>query len=120
MKQPTKATISKLLDQGVRWRQGFFRFCAIQDGRDPSSFGILIGRKAYRRAVDRNRIKRLVREAWRLHETDIEPGWNILILPNSGLDLKRLKCQDVEQCLSTALKRRGLIENVQTLSVCAH
>ena len=38
----------------------------------PLSFGIAVSNKNFKRAVDRNRIKRLVREAWRLQKNELK------------------------------------------------
>ena len=34
-----------------------------------------MGKKRFRRAVDRNRIKRLMREAWRVEKTALAKNW---------------------------------------------
>ena len=34
-----------------------------------------MGKKRFRRAVDRNRIKRLLREAWRVEKTTLAKNW---------------------------------------------
>ena len=34
-----------------------------------------VGKKRFRRAVDRNRIKRLMREAWRMEKVDLAKNW---------------------------------------------
>jgi ribonuclease P protein component len=36
--------------------------------------GFTVPKKRFKRAVKRNRIKRLMREAWRIHKTDIRPS----------------------------------------------
>jgi ribonuclease P protein component len=37
----------------------------------PVKFGISVSTKHFKRAVDRNRVKRISREAWRLHKQDL-------------------------------------------------
>lgn len=46
--------------------------------------GIIIARKHVRRAVDRNRIKRLVRESFR-HRQDRIPSLDVIVLARPGI-----------------------------------
>jgi ribonuclease P protein component len=43
--------------------------------------GISIGRKRIRRAADRNRVKRLIREAFRLGKTEMPAGVDLIVVP---------------------------------------
>lgn len=54
---------------------------AAENGLDCSRLGISIGKKKVKLAVDRNRIKRLVREAFRLGKFDIPVGVDLVIVP---------------------------------------
>ena len=38
----------------------------------PLQFGVSVSKRDFKKAVDRNRIKRLTREAWRLQNTDLK------------------------------------------------
>jgi ribonuclease P protein component len=53
------------------------------NGLDASRFGWSI-KKALGTAVERNRIRRRLREILRLHRLEISPGWDIVIHPRSS------------------------------------
>ena len=57
---------------------------AAENGLDCARLGISIGKKKVKRAVDRNRIKRLVREAFRLEKAHIPAGVDFVIVPRGA------------------------------------
>src|SRR3954453_3341009 len=54
---------------------------AVENGRDHPRLGISIGRKKVRRAVERNRIKRLLRESFRLGKAELPSGIDLVVVP---------------------------------------
>ena len=49
------------------------RFLTIPpDGTAPTRVAFTVSKRRFKRAVDRNRVKRLMRESWRLHRADFE------------------------------------------------
>lgn len=60
-------------------------------------------------AVVRNRIKRLLREAYRLHEQELSAGWDFILVGRARA--KNAKCGDVERALLRALSELGLRQN---------
>jgi ribonuclease P protein component len=54
---------------------------AIENGRAYARLGISVSRKKVRAAYARNRIKRLVREAFRLSKSELPAGIDLVVLP---------------------------------------
>jgi len=54
---------------------------AVPNGLDHSRIGISVPRKITRKAVVRNRLKRLVREAFRLSKRELPQGYDLIIVP---------------------------------------
>lgn len=58
-------------------------------------------------AVVRNRCKRLLREAYRLHEHEIKKGYDFVIVARSRLTTA--KCADAERAMLRALRDTGVL-----------
>ncbi|MEO7923746.1 MAG: ribonuclease P protein component [Chitinophagaceae bacterium] len=61
-----------LFKEGERFTVPPFRICYISPGGKGLQFGVGVSAKNFKRAVDRNRIKRLTREAWRLQKKGLQ------------------------------------------------
>jgi ribonuclease P protein component len=55
-----------------------------ENGRDHARLGLSVSRKRIRKASARNRVKRLLREAFRLHKSEIPVGIDLIIVPRGG------------------------------------
>jgi ribonuclease P protein component len=77
----------------------------VENGRDHPRLGISIGRKKVRLAVRRNRIKRLLREAFRLSKDALPAGVDLVVVPR-GPDLTFDQAREALPRLSQAVARR--------------
>ena len=64
--------------------QPHFLFLAKVSEQPHSRLGIVVAKKKVRRAHERNRIKRLARESFRLHQQNIEL-LDIVVMPKMGI-----------------------------------
>ena len=54
-----------------------------ENGLDHVRLGLSVSRRRVRLAADRNRIKRLIREAFRLSKAELPPGVDLIVLPRN-------------------------------------
>ncbi|MBA1203850.1 ribonuclease P protein component [Pseudomonas capeferrum] len=57
---------------------------ARENGLDHPRLGLVIGKKSVKLAVQRNRLKRLMRDSFRLHQ-HLLTGWDIVVVARKGL-----------------------------------
>lgn len=55
-----------------------------ENGRDHARLGISVGKKRVRKATARNRVKRLIREAFRLNKEAMPAGVDLVVVPRGG------------------------------------
>ena len=110
MKLSTKSKIQELLEKGKRWQAGPMRFYGLAvKGEREARWGILVPKKHIRKSVDRNRLKRLVRESWRRLEdasdaVNKKPKWDLLIRLGSGVDSDSVTQPQVFKWLQEGLR----------------
>jgi ribonuclease P protein component len=81
-----------------------------ENGLEHSRLGISISRKKVRRAHDRNRVKRLIREAFRLGKSEFPAGIDLIVVPRNAaltFDHARASLPDLARAVA---RRLGLLE----------
>ncbi len=70
----SRKQIEELFAKGQKFSSGFFRVHFLIDkiGGSELQCGIAVSNKNFKMAVDRNKIKRLAREAWRLQKNELK------------------------------------------------
>jgi ribonuclease P protein component len=69
--------------------------------------GVVASRRTFRRAVDRNRAKRLLREAFRLHRHELRGRVDVVLVGRGYL--RSATCRDAEADLLSLARRAGLL-----------
>lgn len=102
-----RADFRLVYDTGTRVPGPLFAaFCLARPGDHPTArLGITVPR-AVGKAVDRNRIKRRLREAYRLHRAALDPRWDVVLNPRRAVltaafaDVERAILKLIERCNS--------------------
>lgn len=98
------ADFRTVYDHGIRVSTPLFAaFCRARDSRDGARVGLTTPR-ALGGAVVRNRIKRRLREAFRLHRAEFGPQWDIVLNPRRAaldapfFEIERALRKVIEKC----------------------
>ena len=73
---------------------------------DHSRFGFVVS-KRLGKAVQRNKVKRQMREAARLRISQVKPGFDLVFI--AGQPIRQATYADIEQSLEYLLKKSGLL-----------
>jgi ribonuclease P protein component len=79
----------RVFAEPARSSDRFFTVLGRANGRPQARLGLTISRRAAKRAVDRNRLKRLAREAFRMQQS--LPCWDFVVLAKAGADRSESK-----------------------------
>jgi ribonuclease P protein component len=107
---------SRAYREGSRARGGILVVVAVPNGLDHPRLGLSVGRRIWRSAVRRNRVKRIFREAFRLEQHALPAGHDLVLIPAAprlepGLEatraeLVRLAAKAARRCAERRAKER--------------
>ena len=72
---------ARVYREGSRARSGILVVAVASNGRDYSRLGLSVGKRIWKSAVRRNRVRRLFREAFRLSRDQLPTGLDIVLIP---------------------------------------
>ncbi len=82
-----KADFDRVMKQGTRVVDGTIMLWGLPNGRPDTRLGLAVGRR-HGGAVQRNHIKRLLREAFRLSHRHLPTGLDLACVPQVGADVR--------------------------------
>ena len=80
----TPKEFGRVFADPVRSSDRYFTVLARSSARDVARLGLTISRRVAKRAVDRNRLKRIARESFRLQRA--LPAWDFVVMAKPGAD----------------------------------
>ena len=93
-----------VLNKGKFYRGKFVTIYIIENREDKNKIGIAISKKLCK-AVKRNRLKRLIRESYRLQKDYLLEGFNIVFIWNKGVNIENLNYSIISEDIINLLKR---------------
>ncbi len=87
----------------------FFLRLAKGDAKEPSQFGFAASLKFSKKAAERNRVKRWMREAVRAKISEIKPGYSVVFLINSKFPKENLDFENVSKEINNLLKKAKIL-----------
>ena len=87
---------SNVFSSHNRSSDGFFLFLAVDNNTELARLGLAVPKKNISKAVERNKIKRLIRESFRLRKERLK-GKDIVVFVKKQFDIKQVK---IEQMLA--------------------
>ncbi len=97
-------------DSGKSWSHSLLVLRVSANGIDRNRFGFIVGKKIGK-AVERNRVKRVMREAVRLRQETLPKGWDIIVIARSGA--RQASFREVDAALVSLLERAHLVKSVR-------
>ena len=97
-----------MFEKGFYSVDRFLTLKAVENKMPFSRFGFVVSKKISKKAVERNRVKRLMSETIRLTEEKIKPGFDVVFISKLGIVNKSL--EEVKESVEKLLKRSGLLE----------
>lgn len=107
----------KVFDQGVNVVGRFMVVWVGDGGGEGLRLGVVASKRTFRRAVDRNRAKRLLREAFRLNHAHFEANHDLVIIARRRI--LDARCQEVEREL-VKLLRKAKVPEVTAIPTLGH
>lgn len=98
----TPGHFKNVFENASRFSSQHFTILITQNSTDDNRLGLAIAKKRVKLAVERNRIKRLIRESFRLNRHNL-PSIDMVVMVKSGID--KLDNQEINQQIESIWRK---------------
>ncbi len=103
-----KPDFEKVKEKGEKFQSHLFGLLVFPNEEDVSRFGFVISTKLSKKAVKRNRVKRILREQVRLSLPKIKNGFDVIFLGKKAL--LEVSYKEIGKEIKRLFKKSGLLE----------
>ena len=103
----TQTEFERVRREGRSWSHRLLVLVACRNELQLTRVGVMASRSVGG-AVERNRARRLMREAWRMYAAHIVPGWDALLIARTAIT--QVKMQEVAAALESLLRQAQLVK----------
>lgn len=82
---------------------------AAGEAGESTKFAFAASLKYSKKAVERNRVKRWMREAVRARIAEIQPGWNVVFFINPKVPKEKLSFKTIQENVEDLLKKAKIV-----------
>lgn len=97
----------KVFERGKAFKGGFLVIKSALNNKKFSRFGFVVSLKVSKKAVERNRIKRILREVFKKRINKIKGGFDIVVISLPGIEKQNHK--KIEETIEILLKESKLL-----------
>ena len=102
----------KVMKTGKWYTSECLTIYLLENSINMNRVGVAVGKKAGKSVV-RNRIKRLIRESYRLNANTIKQGFDIIIVWRSSTDSSKILFDNIQKSLFKCLNKAELMNNIE-------
>ena len=81
LRMKSAADFRRVYREGTRVRGDLLTVALLPNGLDHPRLGLSVGKRCWKSAVRRNRVRRVFREAFRLRQHDLPAGFDLVLIP---------------------------------------
>lgn len=89
----------------------------LKNNKNSNYIGVAVGKKVSKSSVKRNRIRRLIKEAYRLEENKIIKGINIIIVWKTTSSFELANFKDITKDLNICFEKAGIYNKEEDANV---